>query len=211
MWRILTRRDGADRVPRTKLFRQLAADQIPAKCTKVRPQLGFENEYSHVGTSLQRYIIVVIGCRVRHGASSPAELVALRRPRARSGPFVLVAKNQTALVEIIRRHFDRHSVTGKRFDPVLLHSPGCIGDDLMTAIELNAVSGVGQNLDHQTVKLEEFFFGHGVTLLKACSAAGRPPLRHDRGSRRRNAIAPMLSVDPLFGSSEALTGAALLP
>jgi hypothetical protein len=136
--------------------------------------------------------------------------MALRRPGARSGTFVLVTENQSPLVEIIRRHFDCYSVTGKRFDPVLFHPPGRIGDDLMTPIELNAISGVGQNLEHQTIKLQEFFLGHGVILLKAWSPAERAPLRHDRGSRRRNAMVPMLSVDPLFGSCEVLTGAALL-
>ena len=76
--------------------------------------------------------------------------------------------------------------------------------------DLNAVSSVGQNLDHQTIELQQLFLGHGVILLKACSAAGRAPLRQDRGSRRRNAMVPMFSVDPLFGSCEVLTGAALL-
>jgi hypothetical protein len=136
--------------------------------------------------------------------------MALRRPGARSGTFVLVTKDQSPLVEIIRRHFDCYSVTSKGFDPVLFHPPGGIGDDLMTAIELNAVSGVGQNLDNQTIELQKFFLGHGVILLSACSAAGRPFLRHDRGSRRRKAMVPMLSVDPFLGSCEVGTGVGLL-
>src|ERR1700683_2678888 len=100
MWRLLIGRNGADRVPGSKLFRQLATGQIAAKCAKVRPRFGFENENSHARTPLQRYIVVVVGPLIHHRGSPAAELIALRRPGASRSAFVLVTKNQSPLFQI---------------------------------------------------------------------------------------------------------------
>src|SRR5580704_4738613 len=105
-------------------------------------------------------------------------MITLRRAAARSGPFVLVAKNQTPLVQIIRGYFDRHSITGEGFNPVLFHPAGGVGHDLMSGIELNTIAGVGQYLGHEAVKLQEFFLRHVAILLDDLSnAVSVEPLR----------------------------------
>jgi hypothetical protein len=98
-------------------------------------------------------------------SSSPPKLVTLRRTAQRSGAFVLVAKDQSSLFQIVGRYFYRHAIPGQGFDPILFHSSGGVGDKLMSVVELNAVTGVGQYLGYETLEFQEFFLGHVMFLL----------------------------------------------
>jgi hypothetical protein len=82
------------------------------------------------------------------------------RATHRRSSFVLVTKDQPPFFQIIGRYFDRHAIAGEGLDPVLLHSAGGVGDKRVTVVELYAVACVRQYLDHQTLKLQEFFFSH---------------------------------------------------
>jgi hypothetical protein len=75
--------------------------------------------------------------------------VTLRRTAQRSGTFVLVAKDQSPLFQIVGRDFYRHAISGQGFDPILSHSSGCVGDELMSVVELNAVTGVWQYFGYE--------------------------------------------------------------
>jgi hypothetical protein len=116
---------------------------------------------------------------------SPTELIALRRPTNRPGPFVLVAKDQPAFFQIVGRHFDRHSIPGQGFDPVLPHSSGGIGNERMAVVELNAVTRVGQYLGDETLELQKFFLGHVMILLNEPPAGRRA--EQNRVATRRGA------------------------
>src|SRR3954470_18002877 len=107
------------------------------------------------------------GCRGRAKAALPAtKLPTSRRSasRRRAGggwPLVLVTENEPAFFQIIGRHFDRNTVACQRFDPVLLHFPGSIGNDLVSGIELHAIARVGEDFGDQSFELDQLFFSHG--------------------------------------------------
>jgi hypothetical protein len=82
------------------------------------------------------------------------ELIALWRPANRSGSFILVAEYQSPLFQIVRRDFDRHAIARECLDPVLFHSAGGIGNEPMSIIEFNAISGVGQYLGDEPFKFQ---------------------------------------------------------
>ncbi len=82
----------------------------------------------------------------------------LRRATDRAGALVLVAEDQTAFFQIVRRDFHRDPVARKGLDPVLLHSAGRIGDQLMAIIKVNAETCVGQYFEDQTFELQKLFF-----------------------------------------------------
>jgi hypothetical protein len=94
----------------------------------------------------------------------PPELIPLRRTAYCGGPFLLMAEDQAPFLQIIRRYFHGHSIASEGFDPVLFHFSGRVGDELMSVIELNAVTRVGQYFGYQPVKLQEFFFRHAMLL-----------------------------------------------
>jgi hypothetical protein len=72
-----------------------------------------------------------------------------------------VAEYEPALFEIIGRHFDRDTVACQRFDPVLLHFAGGIGNNLMPGIELHAIACVREDFGDQSFELDQLFFSHG--------------------------------------------------
>src|SRR5262252_6715018 len=51
------------------------------------------------------------------------------------------------------------------FDPILFHSSGGVGNELMSVVELNAITGVGQYLSHETLEFQEFFLRPVMFLL----------------------------------------------
>src|SRR5215212_8827691 len=63
--------------------------------------------------------------------------------RCRGGALILMAEHQTALFQIIGRHFDRDPVASQCFDTVLLHLSGGVGDDRVSGIELNPIARIG--------------------------------------------------------------------
>src|ERR1700723_3414599 len=96
-------------------------------------------------------------------ASPAAELAARRRTTRRSATrtFVLVTEDEAAFLQVIRRHLDRHPITRQRLDPVLFHLAGGIGNDLVSGIELHAITCVGEDFGHQSFELDQLFFSHG--------------------------------------------------
>src|SRR6185437_8212108 len=93
-----------------------------------------------------------------------AELTARRSApgsAASARTFILVAEDQTSLLQIVRRHLDRHPVAGQRLDPVLFHLAGSIGDDFMPGIELHTIAGIGKDFGDQSFELDQLFFSHG--------------------------------------------------
>src|SRR5262249_57704711 len=73
--------------------------------------------------------------------SAPPKLVTLRRTAQRSGAFVLVAEDQSSLFQIVGGYFYRHTIPRQGFDPILFHSSGGGGNELMSTVQPTAVSG----------------------------------------------------------------------
>jgi hypothetical protein len=74
--------------------------------------------------------------------------------------------------------FYRHAISDQGFDPILFHSSGGVGDEVMSIVEPNAVTGVGQYLGYETLELQQFFLGHAMFLVNdqrdaACVEHGR--------------------------------------
>src|SRR5262252_8628801 len=88
-------------------------------------------------------------------SSPPPKLVTLRRTAQRSGAFVLVAKDQSPLFQIVGGYFYRHTIPSQCFDPIPFQS----------VVEPNAVTGVGQYLGHETLEFQESFLRHVMFLL----------------------------------------------
>jgi hypothetical protein len=92
--------------------------------------------------------------------------------------LILVAEDQSPLFQIIGRYFYRHAIPSQRLDSVLFHSPGCVGYQLVSVIELNAITGIGQNFCYETLEFQKFFFCHVIFLLN-----GRPNVAVVTGGR----------------------------
>src|SRR6185312_4296057 len=76
------------------------------------------------------------------------ELTAARRSAPRGAgarALVLVTEDQAALLQIVGRHFDRDPIARQRLDPVLLHLAGGVGNNLVSGVELHAVTRIGQD------------------------------------------------------------------
>jgi hypothetical protein len=98
-------------------------------------------------------------------SSPPPKLVTLRRTAQRSGAFLLVAKDQSPLFQIVGGYFYRHTIPSQGFDPIPFHSSSGVDDELMSVVEPNAVTGVGQYLGHETLEFQESFLRHVMFLL----------------------------------------------
>src|SRR5215831_2671983 len=55
---------------------------------------------------------------------------------------------------------DRKGLFGRQASGLLSQEGDRVGQDLVAGIELNAIARVGQDLDHRTFELDEFFLGH---------------------------------------------------
>src|SRR5262245_54536130 len=66
----------------------------------------------------------------------------------------------TTLGQVVRRHLDQHLVAGKHPDTVLAHAAGGVSDDLVLVLELDAESGVREQLRHDTRKFQQLFLCH---------------------------------------------------
>src|SRR3984893_6165448 len=112
---------------------------------------------AHRGDLVMRDFAAAAGCL-------PAPELAARRCTTRASaarPLVLVTEDEPALLQIIRRHLDRHPIARQRLDPVLLHLAGGVGDDLVSGIQLHAVAGIGEDFGYQSFELDQLFFSHG--------------------------------------------------
>src|ERR1700730_13935790 len=112
---------------------------------------------AHRGDLVMRDFAAAAGCL-------PAPELAARRCTTRASaarPLVLVTEDEPAFFQVIRRHLDRHPIARQRLDPVLLHLAGGISDDLVSCIELHAVTCVGEDFGHQSFELDQLFLSHG--------------------------------------------------
>lgn len=65
-----------------------------------------------------------------------------------------------ALREIIGGHLDRYSIPLQNTDAVLLHPSAGIGQGFVLIVELYAITRIGENFQHETLKLKQFFLSH---------------------------------------------------
>ena len=70
---------------------------------------------------------------------------------------LLVAVNDPAAVEIVRRELDLHPVAGEDTDAVAPHLPGRVSERLVAAVERNPEITVPQSLDDLAVELDLLF------------------------------------------------------
>src|SRR5258707_4372999 len=99
-------------------------------------------------------------------AHLPAAELAAGRCAAGGSPatartLVLVTEDEPALFKIIGRHLDRHPIARQRLDAVLFHLAGGVGNDLVSGIELHAITCVGGDFGDQSFELDQLFFSHG--------------------------------------------------
>src|SRR5215475_6746259 len=73
-----------------------------------------------------------------------------------------------SITEIHRKGLFRRQASG-----LLSQEGDRVGHDLVAGIELNAIARVGQDLDHKAFELDEFFFGHFLSLRVAVLTAAR--------------------------------------
>src|SRR5664280_3818792 len=132
----------------------------------------------------------------------PAAELAARRCTTRSSTtrtLILVTEDEAAFFQVIWRHLDRHPIARQRLDPVLFHLAGGVGDDLVSGIELHAITCIGEDFGDQSFELDQLFFSHGYLQIDRRSAL-RP--LGAVGSGIRTAFA-MQKSDPLHRFSLA--------
>jgi hypothetical protein len=121
------------------LRRELAAARIAR--AKARNSFGLENVDAHC-LSLSDLASGLNAADNR--ASATPKLIAQGRTGARPRMFVLMTKDQAALLKVVERHLDGHTIANQSLDPVLLHLARRVGHDLAASVELNAIACVGK-------------------------------------------------------------------
>ena len=53
-----------------------------------------------------------------------------------------MTEDKAALLKIVGRHFDGHTIANQSLNPVLLHLAGRVGHDLVAGIEVNAIARI---------------------------------------------------------------------
>ena len=117
------------------LRREFAAARIAGEGAQFLSRLGLENVDAHalslsglnVSTKRRRY----------HRASATPQGRTVARPR-----FGLMTEDKAALLKIVGRHFDGHTIANQIFGPVLLHLACRVGHDLVAGIEVNAIARI---------------------------------------------------------------------
>ena len=67
--------------------------------------------------------------------------------------------------EIVRRQFKGDLVARQDADVMLPHLAGGIGDQLVTIVEINAKTRIGEHFGNHAVHFEQFFFCHEPIML----------------------------------------------
>jgi hypothetical protein len=73
-----------------------------------------------------------------------------------------VTEGDAAFGQVVGREFQRDLVTRQDADVVLLHLAGGVGDQLVPVLQGDAKTRVRQDFVHDTIHLDQFFFGHGL-------------------------------------------------
>src|SRR5688500_10267406 len=105
--------------------------------------------------------------RIRAGGGTPRPLL---RPRA--DPAGHEAESNECLGQIVRRELAQHLVADQHADAVLSHPSRSMAEHFMTILELHSEHRVGQQFHYLAAHLEEFFFGHAVSV--SFRRVGRP-------------------------------------
>src|SRR5258705_4308264 len=130
----------------------------------------------------------------------PAAELAARRRAARgsaatAGTLVLVTEDEPAFFKIIGRHLDRHPIARQRLDAVLFHLAGGVGNDLVSGIELHAITRIGEDFGDQSFELDQLFFSHGFLQIDRRLAwsfgAGGLSIWGAFALQKRNALQPV--------------------
>jgi hypothetical protein len=77
-------------------------------------------------------------------------------------PAAAFAVDETALGQVIRRHFDADGIADDRPDAETPHPTGRVDDDAMTVFEHDAKAAVGQDLVDLPLEGHQFLFGQRV-------------------------------------------------
>src|SRR6478735_5140227 len=102
-----------------------------------------------------------------------------RRTHDANEPRLSKAVGDTTLGQIVRSHLNHHLVAGQHTDAVLAHLAGGMGDDhVIIGDQLHTEVRIWEELFHDPLELQHFFFGQWV-LLKPLASGG------DRGKRSK--------------------------
>src|SRR5690349_7168116 len=99
--------------------------------------------------------------------SSLAVLLAVRsaaaaevRTGCRRAALFDVTEGDTALAEVIRGQLQADLVAGEDANVILLHLASSVGDQLVAILAIYTKTRVGQDLGHNAIHFDEFFFCH---------------------------------------------------
>ena len=88
---------------------------------------------------------------------------------------LLEAERDSALGEVVGRHFHVHAVAGEDADAVLAHLAGGVGEHFVVIVQLDPEHRIGEQLGHRPRKFNKVFFRHVASLFgQATQPAGRP-------------------------------------
>lgn len=71
-----------------------------------------------------------------------------------------MAERDAALGQIIGRHFQRHLIARQNADVVLAHLAPCVGNELVTVVQRDAKTRIGQHFRDAALHFNQFFFSH---------------------------------------------------
>ena len=92
-------------------------------------------------------------------------------------PPLLVAVDDPAAVQIVRRELDLDPIAREDLDPVAPHLPGRVAERLVTVVERDPEHAVAQGLDDLTLELDLLFLRCDGNSLQAVRNDGTRPVR----------------------------------
>src|SRR5687767_2731692 len=88
---------------------------------------------------------------------------------------LLEAERDSALGEVIGRHFHVHAVAGQNTDTVLAHLAGGVGQHFVLVVQFDPEHRIWEQLGHRPRKFNKVFFRHVASLFgEAARYAGKP-------------------------------------
>jgi hypothetical protein len=76
----------------------------------------------------------------------------------------LVAEHDPSLIEIVRCHLNRDTVSRDHSDPISLHAARGVGNNGVPIVHLHTDAAVRKDFDNRAFKFEHFFLGHPNSL-----------------------------------------------
>src|SRR5690554_3695 len=84
-----------------------------------------------------------------------------------------VAVDDAGLAQIVGRHLERDLVAGQNADVVLAHFSAGVGHYVVTIVEGDAKTGIGQDFGDETAHFDEFFLSHMFSFCGSNKIQGR--------------------------------------